>query len=88
LDAACWVTPIRSAECDAEWADDAASRRKVWDLFATAEEPLGYDPRGVLGMTDQLDPGITVLRMTPWRLSTLTESWQRPEPRLTTRCPR
>ena len=66
------------AECDAEFADDEASRRRVWDLFAAAEEPLGYDPRGVLGMASRLDPQYTVLRMTPWRLSTLKEAWQRP----------
>jgi hypothetical protein len=54
----------------------------VWDLFAAAEEPLGYDPAAVLGMADHSDPRFTALRMTPWRLSTLagttSEAWQRP----------
>jgi hypothetical protein len=67
---------VAIAECEAEFADDAAARRKVWDLFATAEHPLGYDPR-ILGGEDHLDEKITVLRMTPWRLSTPNGSWRR-----------
>ena len=69
---------VAVAECDAVLVDDAATRRMVWDLFAAADEPLGYDPR-ILGSTDHLDPAITVLRMTPWRLATLTDAWQRAE---------
>jgi len=69
---------VAVAECAASWQDDASTRRYVWDLFSAAEEPLGYDPR-ILGSTDHLDPKITVLRMVPWRLSTLTESWQQAE---------
>lgn len=67
---------VAVAECAAQWADDASTRRFLWDLFSSAPEPLGYDPR-ILGSSDHLDPKITVLRMTPWRLSTSTESWQR-----------
>ncbi len=68
---------VAVAECDAAFADDEATRRKVWDLFSAAAAPLGYDPT-ILGGTDHRDPCITVLRMTPWRLSTLTGAWQRP----------
>lgn len=36
----------------------------------------------MLGMADHLDLRFTALRMTPWRLSTMTgamtEAWQRP----------
>ncbi len=46
------------------------------DGVAGVEEPLGYDPR-IPGSADHRDPKITVLRMTPWRLSTLTAAWQR-----------
>jgi len=67
---------VAVAECDAELADDPASRRRVWDLFAAAEEPLGYDPAAVLGMADHSDPRFTALRMTPWRLSTGGEAWR------------
>ena len=68
---------VAVAECDAVLAGDAASRRRLWELVSTAPEPLGYDPP-IMGCTDALDPVVTVLRMTPWRLSTPTGAWQRP----------
>ncbi|SNT55806.1 General stress protein 26 [Actinomadura meyerae] len=67
---------VAVAECEAEFADDAETRRTVWKLFEAAEHPLGYDPR-MLGAADFMDPQITVLRMAPWRLSTLKGSWRR-----------
>ncbi len=67
---------VAVAECAAEFADDAAARRKLWDLFENAAHPLGYDPR-ILGADDPLDEKITVLKMTPWRLSTLNRTWRR-----------
>jgi hypothetical protein len=59
---------VAVAECDAALVDDVEVRRRVWDLFANAPAPLGYDPR-ILGAADPLDERITVLRMDPWRLS-------------------
>jgi general stress protein 26 len=70
------VQEVAVAECDAALADDEASRRALWDLVSAAPEPLGFDPR-IMGCTDPLDPVVTVLRMTPWRLSTPAGSWQR-----------
>jgi general stress protein 26 len=70
---------VAVAECDSEIADDEATRRKVWDLFAAAEEPLGYDPR-ILGSEDHRDDNIAVIRLIPWRLSTSNGSWQRDVP--------
>ena len=67
---------VAVAECDAEFADDEVTREKVWGLFAGAEEPLGYDPR-ILGGEDYRDTRITVLKLTPWRLSTAGGAWQR-----------
>lgn len=67
---------IAVAECDAEFDGAEPVRRKVWDLFATAPEPLGYDPR-ILGGDDHRDEKITVLKLTPWRLSTAKHAWQR-----------
>ncbi|QKW39997.1 pyridoxamine 5'-phosphate oxidase [Actinomadura sp. NAK00032] len=69
---------VAVAECAAEFAGDAGTRRKVWDLFEAAEHPLGFDPR-VLGAAGPLDEQITVLKMTPWRLSTLNGSWRKPD---------
>lgn len=69
---------VAVAECEAAFAGDEATRRKVWHLFSGADEPLGYDPR-ILSVADHRDESITVLRMTPWRLSTLKTAWQRPD---------
>ena len=57
------------AECHAALVGDAATRRLVWELFAGADEPLGYDPR-ILGVDGPLDERIAVLRLDPWRLAT------------------
>lgn len=67
---------VAVAECDGEVADDEATRGRVWDLFAAAAEPLGYNPR-ILGGEDHRDKDITVIKMTPWRLVTPTGSWWR-----------
>ena len=66
---------VAVAECRAEFADDEASRKDLWDLFASAPEPLGYDPK-ILGGEDSRDPEITVLKLTPWRISTGGEAWR------------
>ncbi|QWF82713.1 pyridoxamine 5'-phosphate oxidase family protein [Amycolatopsis sp. CA-230715] len=67
---------VAVAECDAEFDGGEPVRRKVWHLFATAPEPLGYDPR-ILGGDDHRDERITVLKLTPWRLSTANHAWRR-----------
>jgi general stress protein 26 len=67
---------VAVAECAAVLADDADSRRNLWDLVSAAPEPLGYDPR-IMGCADPLDPVVTVVRMTPWRLATPAGAWQR-----------
>lgn len=33
-----------TADCRATWAFDDATRTMVWDLFANAPAPVGYDP--------------------------------------------
>src|SRR5687768_12063254 len=32
------------ADCRAAWIDDLDQKKRVWELFKTAPEPLGYDP--------------------------------------------
>ena len=32
------------ADCTAEWQDDPADKRRVWEMFPSAPPPLGYDP--------------------------------------------
>lgn len=58
------------AECRTELVTDDAARARVWNLFATAPKPLGYDPAaiGVRGWDAPDAPGFVVLRFRPWRL--------------------
>jgi len=53
-------------ECRAEWQDDPATRGRIWELFRTTPEPVGYDPKLFWPSVD--DPGFGVLKLTPWRL--------------------
>lgn len=66
---------VAIAECHAEFADDEPARKYLWDLFAATPAPLGYDPK-ILGGADHRDPAITVLRLTPWRISVGGEAWR------------
>jgi general stress protein 26 len=59
------VKPVY-ADCLATWADDPATKRRVWELFRTIEPPVGYDPASIFGSVD--DPDCGVLQLTPWRI--------------------
>ena len=39
-------------DCRASWDDSAASRERIWQLFASTPPPLGYDPATILKATD------------------------------------
>ena len=55
------------AQCRAEWCDDAATKRRIWDLLASTPPPVGYDPSLFFaGGPDAPDYG--VLRLTPLRI--------------------
>jgi uncharacterized pyridoxamine 5'-phosphate oxidase family protein len=59
------------ADCLAAWVDDPAEKRRVWDLFGSTPEPLGYDP-SFGGMVDGPDnPLFTPLRLDPYRVQVL-----------------
>ena len=38
------VHDVVTVQADATWADDPPTRARVWELFRSAEPPLGYDP--------------------------------------------
>jgi hypothetical protein len=59
-------------DCVAEWADAFADKQRVWELFATAPEPLGYDPAPFFIAADHPDFGL--LKLTPWRIAVVTQS--------------
>lgn len=54
------------AECKTEWADDAATKQHVWDLFKATPEPYGYDPKLFFAAVDSPDFG--VLKLMPRRI--------------------
>src|SRR5262245_22446484 len=54
------------ADCRAEWVDDPAERRRVWELFRAAAPPLGFDPAPIYGSPDAARFGL--LRLVPWRI--------------------
>lgn len=53
-------------ECLVEWADDEAGKQHLWDLFANAPPPVGYDPAPIFGSVTNPDFG--ALKLTPWRI--------------------
>ncbi|MFG1795934.1 pyridoxamine 5'-phosphate oxidase family protein [Nocardia sp. NPDC049149] len=61
------------ADCAADWIEELETKKRVWELFRTTPEPLGYDPAGigVPGWTGPEAPGVSMLRLRPWRLRVL-----------------
>ncbi|MGE5594679.1 MAG: pyridoxamine 5'-phosphate oxidase family protein [Hyphomicrobiales bacterium] len=55
------------AECRAQWDDDPATKRRIWDLFKDTPEPYGYDP-ALFFRNGPGDPEFGVLRLVPWRI--------------------
>ncbi len=57
-------------DCRAEWIHDPDEKRRVWNLFAAAPEPVGYDPAHDFVSPESERWG--VLRLTPWRIDLVT----------------
>jgi hypothetical protein len=57
-----------TADCRAVWFLDAETRARVWERFATAPAPVGYDPAMIPGWDGPDSPGFAVLRLEPYRL--------------------
>ncbi len=60
--------PLRPvyAECQAAWDDSSASKARIWDLFKSTPQPLGYDLALFFGSLENPEYGL--LRLTPWRI--------------------
>ncbi len=56
------------AECRATWAFDDETRTMVWDLFANAPAPVGYDPAQIPVWDSPTSETFAALRLEPWRL--------------------
>ena len=79
------------AECDANWANDDATRTRIWDRFKNAPAPVGYDPAIIPPWKDgPLSPAFGVLRLDPWRIRVFpgtmllgqggtVQTWRRPK---------
>jgi len=58
-----------SAECLVEWYTDDDTRRAVWDRFAGAPAPVGYDPAIIPSWAEgPTSEQFAVLRLAPYRL--------------------
>jgi hypothetical protein len=58
-----------SAECLVEWYLDDETRTAVWNRFANAPEPVGYDPRIIPQWAEGPTSGeFAALRLSPYRL--------------------
>jgi hypothetical protein len=66
------------ADCVARWVEDDATKRHIWDLFASTPPPLGYDPGGGGGLDGPSHPLFTPLRLDAWRVQILRfEGWDK-----------
>ncbi|NJN55894.1 MAG: pyridoxamine 5'-phosphate oxidase family protein [Anaerolineae bacterium] len=54
------------AECHAEWADDPATKERIWNWLKETPPPLGYDNGLFWGTVE--NPAFGVLKLTPWRV--------------------
>ncbi|MEM9036086.1 MAG: pyridoxamine 5'-phosphate oxidase family protein [Actinomycetota bacterium] len=57
-----------TADCVAIWELDEVSRRAGWDRFASAPEPVGYDPTIIPGWTDPMADAFGIVRLEPTAL--------------------
>lgn len=53
-------------DCTVEWIQDQEEKKRIWDLFKSTPEPLGYDPALAFGSVDSEQFGL--LKLTPWRI--------------------
>lgn len=53
-------------DCKAQWIDDLDVKRRVWNLFRDAPEPIGYDPAHDFVAPESERFGL--LKLTPWRI--------------------
>lgn len=62
------------AECRAALVFDEETRTRIWQLFATAPAPVGYDPAIIPGWDSPTCAAYAVLRLEPWRLRVMPGS--------------
>ncbi len=53
-------------DCLTEWVTDLAEKKRVWEVFKTTPEPVGFDPAHDFISPDHENFGL--LKLTPWRI--------------------
>jgi pyridoxine/pyridoxamine 5'-phosphate oxidase len=56
------------ADCRVTWALDEETRVEVWNRFASAPAPVGYDPAIIPGWDSPQSETFAALRLEPWHL--------------------
>ena len=54
-------------DAGAEWIDDPAEKKRLWELYGSTPPPLGYD-LGMIWRGGLEDPAYGLLKLTPWRI--------------------
>lgn len=57
-------------DCKTDWEHNLDEKKRVWDLFKSAPEPLGFDPAHDFISPDH--EGFGLLKLTPWRIDLVT----------------
>jgi hypothetical protein len=58
---------VAAFDCIAEWVDDLATRRRVWDLCAALPPPAGFDPAAIFPDGPE-GADFALLRLRPYRV--------------------
>ena len=54
-------------DAKAEWVDEPAEKKRLWELYSSTPPPLGYD-LGMIWQGGLEDPTYGLLKLTPWRI--------------------
>ena len=65
---------VATADCDSFWETDADSRRRGWDRFFNAPDPVGYDPSIIPAWESPDVAAFGILRIEPYRLRVMPGS--------------
>jgi hypothetical protein len=64
-----------TADCRAAWGNDDATRRRIWETFASLPAPVGYDPATIPPWSGgPTSDAFAVLRLDPYRLRVMPGS--------------
>ena len=58
------------ADCRAEWVESVDEKERIWALFRSEPEPVGFDPAPIFGSPSDHNAGL--LKLTPWRIDLVT----------------